>query len=719
MIIAALSLPVALLLFVSGFFVSVEPVGGGGLTLEGWWLSMLGVAILPLSKCKTWGCEAALSASALIVSSCAWLTLTKPLWLNEFYLRPHNFRDWGHRLALLVIVLHSFFVVFGLWRRRGDCPGVFRFVRRPQTIIVGAIFLLVAGAQFTLFYPHLHERSFQLHFVAQMLASVVMAASVIGNLILFYLALDGGWAANASATLAARFSFPWSEREGSWDPMVSSLLGIFVFLTTAGLALFAFDRLPHIPDGLAYIFQAKCIAAGSFVLEELPASESFELYLIDHRDGISFSITNPGWPMILALGESMGLAWLVNPILAALALLLSHRFLRRIATVGWANLLCLLLAISPWFLFLGASHMTHMATMVFFLGGLLAVWTAQDRCRSDMAFFGGLCFGVVFLIRPLDGLLLGGGAGFFLLWKSWQNRRKRLLLPLSFSAAAILISSILLVFNESITGDYFSTPTNTYIAERWPHSSNRLGFGSEVGNPPEKWGLLDPIPGHSWQDVLLNSNQNLANMNLELFGWPSGSLILLALFFLLRRKPAVLDRVALVSVVVLALGYNLYWFSGGPDFGPRYWFSMFLPVLWLSGRGLTALVETLEENDEAAAARMWALVSTMALISLLVFVSWRCVAKYHDYRGFHSDYRRMMEAGVFGSSVVFVDTPQEVDYGCAFLLNTFPIRKDSPIFVRDLGIAGNARVMRAYSGRSAVFVDGRAKTGQVARIRPR
>ncbi len=714
-------------ILIGSFFVPTHLVPGGGLTLDGWWLAVAGFAVLPLAHRREWGGSATSWCTLFLLGTAGWLALTQPLWLNEFWIRPHKFRSWGNQLALGLIAAQAVAVAVGLWKNRLTLAGVWRQVRSPKAVLIGSSLLLMGGAHFTLFYPRMQETRPRLYFSAQMLASLIMALSAVGNLLLIYVTLSSQSAQALTEKVSQRISLPWSTTPGCWDKRLPMFLALFVLAVTSIIAYWPFDRMPHIPDGLAYLFQARCLLEGAFALPEFPASESFRLYLIDHQDGLTFSITNPGWPMILAIGESLGLPWLVNPVLSAATLFLTHKWIASLSSRAWANLVAILIAVSPWFLFLGASHMTHMATMFFFVSGFLLVGGAQKHRRSDRAFAAGLCFGMVFLIRPLDGLLLGGAAGVFLLLKSWRLTKYRIVGPLSFSLGAILVAGVLLVFNHELTGEYLSTPTNTYIAKIWPGSTNRLGFGPEVGNPPTKWGLLDPIPGHGWRDVLLNSNQNIANLNVELFGWTTGSLFLIGLFFFLSKKTSSLDRLALTSIVVLGAAYNLYWFSGGPDFGPRYWFSMLVPVAWLSARGAGHLVRKLAASDTAAYGRVFVVAAVLLIASLGVFVSWRIVGRYHDYRGFHSDYRDMLEAGDFSvpaasntlSPVVFVSTPSEVDYGCAFLLNQFPLSADNPIFVRDLGVAANARVMMAFPGKPAIFVDGRAKTHGRAKIRRR
>ena len=42
---------------------------------------------------------------------------------------------------------------------------------------------------------------------------------------------------------------------------------------------------------------------------------------------------------------------------------------------------------------------------------------------------------------------------------------------------------------------------------------------------------IDAFPGHSPLEALINANLNISSINIELFGWSTGSLIIIALLF--------------------------------------------------------------------------------------------------------------------------------------------------------------------------------------------
>ncbi|MCB9832918.1 MAG: glycosyltransferase family 39 protein [Planctomycetes bacterium] len=700
---------VALALLVAAFRVPTTPQPGGGRSLEAFWLVVLALALLPQVVAHRLGGVAAGLASLLVLAGGGACALIRPTWLHHVYLRPHELARGEAAVGLAMLALQGLVVAVLLVRDRALRAALRARVDRRLLLVFG-LFLLVSGAHATIVYPHRDEPRFLIFFVLQLVAVALIALAAFGNLLLLGARLDPGFVARFRAVLdraEAGQGLP-----GFLRRRLPILAALFVTTVAALISWFVFDRVPHVPDGLAYLFQAKTIAGGSFAAPAPPVPEAFQVYLMDVRGGQWYAVTNPGFPLLLALGVKLGCAWLVNPVLGGLTILASHALMRRLLDRRWADLGVILLACSPWFLFLSASLMTHLATQFFAtLGAVLAI-DARRAGRADQGFASGAAFGFVFLIRPLDGLLLGFVGGAILLVGWWRERQPRFAVLVAFALGALAVSSVLLMFSRALTGHWLEPPINAYIAELWPGSTNRLGFGPEVGNPPQRWGPLDPIPGHGWRDVLLNSNQNLANLQLELFGWPIGSLALLA-FLVARGRLDRLSRLLLALLLLLLVGYNLYWFSGGPDFGPRYWFSMILPLVILSLRGLERL------GRETDPARLGVVLAFLLVLIVPVFGGWRICGRYLDYRGFHAGYRRLLEEHPeIRGGLVFVDSPEEIDYGCAFILNDPWLGRGSTVFARDRGLAADFELMRRMKDRRIYWVEGPARSAAGVRLVP-
>ena len=115
--------------------------------------------------------------------------------------------------------------------------------------------------------------------------------------------------------------------------MVSALLSVLVY-----------ERHPHLQDEVAYVLQARYFAAGSLAMPTPPIPAAFELYLFDLNSRGWFSVVPVGWPLVLAVGEYLGAAWLVNPTLCGINVWLFHLVVRRLYDRRTARLGSLLLA---------------------------------------------------------------------------------------------------------------------------------------------------------------------------------------------------------------------------------------------------------------------------------------------------------------------------------------------------------------------------------------
>jgi hypothetical protein len=511
----------------------------------------------------------------------------------------------------------------------------------------------------------------------------------------------------------ARWVSAADDPPGTAGLRVPRITAIAVLVATALIAVVVFERVPHIPDEGAYLIQARSFAAGELAAPAPPVPEAFADYLLDFQGGRWFATTNPGWAAVLALGVLAGAPWLVNPLLGALAILLMFTLVRRAGDNRRANVTIFLLATSPWFLFLAGSQMTHLVTLVPVLAAAVLLTRPQSRLPAVAAALAGLLMGFTVLVRPLDGLLAGTFAGICLLAAArpfWRT-------VVPYAVGCIGGAIWLLPFNAYFTGHPLRDPMNAYTDRLWYPGVNALGFGADVGNVPGNWGGLDPLPGHGLADVVLNANQNLYNLNFELFGWATGSLVLLLVHLVWGRKTRV-DRWAAAFATTVALGYSVYWFSGGPDFGPRYWFLVLPSCLWLSVRGVETLTTWFSERGDVtnAAGRVMCAVVLLAGISVATFVPWRIASKYVSYRGLHGDYLHLQEDGAFGRALVLVHATDDADARSATFLNDPLLPDDDPVFVRDQGPEMEARLREAFADRPVVHVLGRSMTGTHARI---
>jgi hypothetical protein len=523
----------------------------------------------------------------------------------------------------------------------------------------------------------------------------------------------------------------WERRNRRAVPLAAAT---WVVVIASLLAWIVFERVPHLHDEVGYAFQAKYLATGRIYLPAAPEPKAFESEF-GILDGNKWYVaTTAGWPAVLALGYLAGVPWLVNPLLGGIAILLAHALVRRLYDGDVADGTALLMAVSPWLLFLSASLMPHPLTLALALAGMLGVVRARSEGSVIWGSIAGLAIGALLHVRPLDAVILAvvGGVWWLSVRRPASGWEKLRLAPLAAAAlAGVAMTLLFLAYNRAMTGDAFYPPINKFTDTHYYPGGNRLGFGRDVGN--FGWYELDPLPGHGARDVFVNTNINLYLLNFELFGWPCGSLVFVFLMFAWRRWRD--DALMWGYLVALWAGLNLYWFHGGPDFGPRYWYQMMLPCSVLTVRGAQVFaarwiscakngganeakrtVEAPVTASASAASRVWAFVVLASLLGTVNLLTWRSLDKYYRYRGMRADIREFERQ--FGRSLVFVRGDLFPDYAAAFVENPPDLDRDAPgpIFARDLGPESRARLQAYYSGRPVWIVAGPSETGAEYRI---
>ncbi len=255
-------------------------------------------------------------------------------------------------LCLVALVVQAAIVAAGVFRRRSDIrPVAAHLLRWPTALLLlilegfAAITIAVEVAQALVHGGFAHQAA--MHLTKAALGLLILVVGAL-NLILAAATIpDDAW-----ETLCVR----WERADRHRLPW---LCAAWVVILSSLLAWFALDRIPHVPDEVAYLAQAKYIATGHLTLPLPPDVQAFA-YPFAFADGNRWYGAAPaGISFALALGLLVGLPWLVNPLLGGAAVLLSHRWVRELYDRDVADGVALLLAFSPWLLFLSASLMPH------------------------------------------------------------------------------------------------------------------------------------------------------------------------------------------------------------------------------------------------------------------------------------------------------------------------------------------------------------------------
>ena len=238
---------------------------------------------------------------------------------------------------------------------------------------------------------------------------------------------------------------------------------------------------------------------------------------------------------------------------------------------------------------------------------------------------------------------------------------------------------------------------------RYYPGADRLGFGKEVG--AYGWRQLDPLPGHGPIDVVINAHMNFYMSNFELFGRGFGSVGFVALLLLWRRTLRQ-DWLFVLIIAAVIGGHSLFWFSGGPDFGARYWYQTLIPLVVLTARGIQEVRSRWVERGGAhsGALRIGAFVAAASVVALFTFIPWRSLEKYPNYRGMNADLARLAQEYNFGHSLVLVQEQEPVDYARALVLNPPTLDSAGTIYARDLGPESRANLMQQVPDREVWVV---------------
>ncbi len=498
-------------------------------------------------------------------------------------------------------------------------------------------------------------------------------------------------------------------------------------LALAGLALVAAvamtflvtERVPHLEDEIAYLFQARTYARGKLWAPPPPLKRvfftPFVLTIHDKQVG-KYPF---GWPLMLALGERVGAGWLVNPILGAVTVILTYALGRDLYNRRTGTIAGLLALTSPFFLIQSSTYMSHAAACLWatlLAWALLRVDVARDagRRRQGWAALAGFSVGMLALTRPLTALGIGVP---FVVWLGIRALRRprdlwsmaQTYWPLALLALTMIALQPLYLY--VVTGNP-STNLYTFV---WDY--DRIGFGPGIG----------PHTGHTLRQGLLTAAQGLKLWSSELFGWPYMSWIPLLLGLVAGFRGAAQGRqvwpiLFLAPFLSLVTVHIAYW-VGAQVYGPRYYYEAHAGLCILAALGLQegirvakclwtwlrkhaqAGLPTPLGNRCACHSNIW-LTSGLLIGLIAVNVSLYLPDRLSDWHGMYNitaepvvQLERLRQSD---SVVVFVRGEHWIDYAPFFAMNS-PWLDSSTVAAHDLGLNYVHAVMSLYPEREVWF----------------
>ena len=224
---------------------------------------------------------------------------------------------------------------------------------------------------------------------------------------------------------------------------------------------------------------------------------------------------------------------------------------------------------------------------------------------------------------------------------------------------------------------------------------------------------MDAFPGHSPIESVINTALNIFSLNIELFGWSIGSLLLLTLLSVsgtISRK----DIWALLVIASVIGVHCFFWYHGGPDFGARYWFLSIIPFIALTVRGaewVSRSTSGVGIRTSSSDGRVMVAVAAMCLVTLISYLPWRVSDKYYRYLRMQPGIEQLAKDHGFGRSLVIVRGKEHPDYQSTWVYNPVDFEGDVPVYAFDRNSEVYEELLRKYVDRPIWIVHGPTLTG--------
>lgn len=451
--------------------------------------------------------------------------------------------------------------------------------------------------------------------------------------------------------------------------ILAFLLALAGFAASAVISARTFERIPHLEDEIAYLWEASVMAQGAIALPSPDHAESFPVPFVIDFQGQRFAKYPPGWPAALSLGVRAGAPWMVNAVLGGLSLWLIFRLGERLVH-PWVGVLAELLSLtSPMFLMLEGSLLSHgfslFLTLAFILAWLELTKSIVERIpRWIPISIAGLALGLLVLTRPLTALGIALPFAVRGLWIVFGKDRARFRSVarrmVTVGVIATAIGLLLLFWQAALAG----SPTRNLYTLWWPY--DRIGFGSGIGFLEEGHSLLRGI-GKSLSDLVAGAS--------DLFGWPYLSWIFLPFGFLwLGRRP---EGKLVFWVIPSLIGTYIFYWVGTRLFGPRYYFEAVPSLAIASAAGAFAFGGWFSKVKPAQKwrSRVAAVgLPVLILANLIFYLPWR-LGRMGGLYGISRARMTPLETAELEGGLLIIHPQHWTDYGTLLTL-TPPFKKE-------------------------------------------
>lgn len=438
------------------------------------------------------------------------------------------------------------------------------------------------------------------------------------------------------------------------------------FLFSALIAIFIFDSIPHVIDAAHFLWTARIfLETGTF---HIPSSELYEYYQNTFNmdiNGRYFSLFLPGFSIFLASFELIGISHLFTPLCNGLAVFLLGKIAEKQFDEKVSLFAMIFGVFSSFYLFMGASYMTHSFNLVL---TLLSIYIILYKGTPLGFLIAGFSASILLFIRPQNAVFLYVSLIFFMFLKN-KKLKDIILLTVPF----VFMGFLLLYHNYFYTGHPLLFPQDIYFSIREPYEHcHRLGLGKGC---PNTEGYYLPAEGLTMKYAFWVAFTRITLMNFNLSGHPLIFLFIIMSFVFSFRKSFEIA----MFFIVLFIGYYFFYLPGNL-FGPRYLAEaaslLFIPAGFAFFRMLDSKYKVVK-----------AFIITIP-ITILIFLSTTIMPVLleqfdEDFWGTDRAMERAIERENIKNSIVFM--PEE--YASVFLnlMDKPPYDKHGNLILADLG----------------------------------
>ena len=452
---------------------------------------------------------------------------------------------------------------------------------------------------------------------------------------------------------------------------------------------------PVADDDSMYRFSAELLAHGHLWAHSPPGKGFFEHSFVINN-GRYFTQYFLGWPALLAPFALLGVPWLANPVIAALAVPALFGAVRRLAGSPAARLAVVIYVLAPIFMIGAATELSNTsstAALIVLLWAILKARDQGDRLWPHVAV--GLAFTVTFFVRPLAAFAMGGP---LLVW--WLANALRLGGGARLRALAIVALigacaiAVFLWINWELTGHPLQTGYGAAIAQ-----ARANGYRFTTFEPTSK----GEVAWYGLPKAMTTVGFGLVRLNVAAFGWPTCFLVL---WFAVRER----EMKPIWACFGCYLAVHLFVHDIGIDaFAPMHYFELAIPVLILTAVGAVSAAKLSALGAWRRAPAL--LVLVMSALALLGYLPVRVRSLDAQTEAYREVMAAPARAGV-KNAIVFTDFP--ITPRCARIptqnnilwwpLNDIDFRQ-SVLWANHLTLEQDRALLASFPGRRGYLID--------------